>query len=106
MPASFRHLVPGGLVGSLIVLAILSPFISLASWLFDGLIGLYILVNVAASLITCRTRSKLKYIPLMPLVFASYHFGYGYGFLRGVIDFVLLQKLGSQAFGTITRGRL
>ncbi|MNY01893.1 hypothetical protein D3C86_1344410 [compost metagenome] len=47
---------------------------------------------------------RLKYLPLMPVVFAAFHLGYGYGFLRGAVDFVLLRKGGASAFTTLTRG--
>lgn len=37
-------------------------------------------------------RQQWSLLPLLPLVFACYHFSYGYGFLRGVWDFVILQR--------------
>lgn len=104
IPASIRHLVPGGFVGCLILLAVLSPLSALASRAFSFLIGAYITANLAASVITCRKPSLFKYLLVMPTVFAAYHFGYGYGFLRGVIDFVFLRKGGHHSFNQLTRG--
>lgn len=104
LPASFRHLVPGMFVGSLIVLAFMSFVNQVALWLLLCLIGLYGVANIGASFMTCIKPSQFKYFPVMPFVFAAYHFGYGYGFLRGMIDFLLLKK-SSHKFSKMTRGR-
>ncbi|MBO9540006.1 glycosyltransferase family 2 protein [bacterium] len=104
LPASLRHLVPGAFVLALLLLALLAPFNRLACWGLVGLVGLYALANVAISVLTCFKPARLKYLPLMPGVFAAFHLGYGYGFLRGAIDFVLLRKGGASAFTTLTRG--
>lgn len=103
IPASIRHLVPGGFVGMLLVLSILSLAFLWARLSLFGLISLYLCANFGASLITCRQPANWKYIPAMPLVFAAYHFGYGWGFLRGVFDFLLLQRGGRAAYEKITR---
>ncbi len=104
IPAAIRHLIPGGFVASLIVLGALSPFYDLGLWLFKLLVNLYIFANLTASLVTCRKPSLFKFLPVMPVVFFTYHFAYGYGFLRGLLDFILLKKKGSNAFTTISRG--
>lgn len=103
LPASIRHLVPGGFVATLLGLVALAPFFVLARWLLVGGLGLYLCANLVASLITCRRPSLWKYLPVMIPVFAAYHFGYGWGFLRGVIDFIVLKKRGRKTFGQITR---
>lgn len=104
LPASPRHLVPGGFVFSLIALMALSPFYGPALWFLIGLASLYAFANILATIVTCRKPGLSKFIPVMPFVFAAYHFGYGYGFLRGVVDFVILRKGGSTRFTKITRG--
>jgi GT2 family glycosyltransferase len=91
LPASPRHLVPGIFVLLLIVLSLLSlrwPFAG-SCWL--ALVGLYFLCSIAAS-VQASTRHGWQLFPVLPLVFACYHFAYGYGFLRGILDFVLLQR--------------
>lgn len=105
LPASLRHLVPGLFVASLSVLTLAAPFSQVARWLLALQVGLYGLANLAASVLTCRAQENLKFLPVMPLVFALYHFGYGYGFLRGVIDFLLLRRGGGTAFRTLSRER-
>jgi len=103
LPASIRHLVPGGFVASLMMLIVLSCFSHAARWLLAGLVSLYIVANLGASLLTCRTPATFRYLPVMPLIFAAYHFGYGYGFLRGLVDFSLRRKGGSSMFSQLTR---
>ena len=103
LPASIRHLVPGGFVGILLALSFLSLFFSRAQLALAGLLGLYLCVNFSASLFTCFRPKSWKYLPIMPPVFAAYHFGYGWGFLRGAIDFLLLKKGGQGAYAKLTR---
>jgi succinoglycan biosynthesis protein ExoA len=91
MPASARHLVPGSFVLSLMVLPLISLWWPLAAWAWLGLIGVYSVSNSAVSMLIAA-RQQWNLLPLLPLVFACYHFSYGYGFLRGVWDFVLLQR--------------
>lgn len=104
VPASIRHLVPGGFVASLMVLAVLSLLDRRAQLSFAALAGLYVTANLFASCITCCRPRLLRYLPVMPLVYSAYHFGYGYGFLRGVVDFLLLSKGGHRSFAHLTRG--
>jgi len=105
LPASIRHLVPGAFVLGLLVLAALALFWSPARSLLAVALAAYIAANLAASLHACVMAGTLRYLPVIPVVFACYHFGYGYGFLRGVVDFVLLRRGdGGAAFTAITRG--
>lgn len=106
LPASMRHLIPGEFLVSLLFLAILSPFSVVAGWLLLLLIGLYMFANLTASTIACGKLSNLKYMPVIPFVFAAYHFGYGYGFLRGFIDFIILKRGPNEQFTKITRGEI
>jgi glycosyltransferase involved in cell wall biosynthesis len=89
IPASFRHLVPGGFLLVLLLLGLLSPLFQFARIIFFGLILSYALALGAASLIT-GFRSGMSAMPRLPLVFACYHFSYGYGFLCGMADSFLL----------------
>jgi succinoglycan biosynthesis protein ExoA len=103
IPAAYRHLVPGGFIASILVLSLLSLVFELALLSLIALLGLYFLVNLTASLICCRHKSEWQYLAVMPIVFVAYHFGYGLGFLRGVIDFYLLGRTGRGRFSRLTR---
>jgi len=123
LPASWRHLVPGAFVLALLLLFLLSAFcflltvfthsasegglsnfcFLLSAFCFVSLLSAYALALIVASLLTAaKTGGKL--LPMLPLVFPCYHFGYGYGFLRGLWDFVIRRQGASVSFSKLTRG--
>ncbi|MEI7935622.1 MAG: glycosyltransferase family 2 protein [Verrucomicrobiota bacterium] len=128
LPASWRHLVPGAFVLALLMLFLLSAFCFvlsafnshmvsgerseapaltsvlclLSSVILGSLLALYGLCVMAASVITAA-QTEWRLLPLLPIVFPCYHFGYGYGFLRGVWDFVVLRKGAASSFSKLTR---
>jgi cellulose synthase/poly-beta-1,6-N-acetylglucosamine synthase-like glycosyltransferase len=83
LPASLRHLVPPLFVAGLLALPWLAIFSVPARWLLALWGGSYLAANAAATLLACK--SKPAFLPVMPLVFAAYHFSYGLGFLRGLL---------------------
>ncbi|MGH7824081.1 MAG: glycosyltransferase family 2 protein [Candidatus Binatia bacterium] len=101
-PASLRHLVPGSFVFCLLVLPVVGLFYPLALWVWLGMVVQYLSCNFFASSATAA-RHGWRFLPILPLVFACYHFGYGIGFLYGFIDFVVLRRAPSDAFSTLTR---
>lgn len=122
-PASVRHLIPGAFVLTLLLLGLsCSLFLvaaalwpapqlpgTVSSWLFwpaltglVSIVSLYILALGLASLHTAR-RTKWKLLPALPLVFCCYHIGYGLGFLRGVLDFVVLKHNPAASMSGLTR---
>jgi GT2 family glycosyltransferase len=103
IPVSVRHVIPGLFVLSLILLGALSALWWAAVWILAVIVGLYWTCNITASLLTAR-RKGWKLIPILPLVFLCYHLGYGYGFLWGIYDFVLLRHMGRPSFTRLTRG--
>lgn len=104
LPASIRHLVPGAFVFGLILLTAIAPFFRLAFLAWALWLGSYLLGNILATCLTCLRPGRFGFLPVMPVVFAAYHFGYGYGFLRGMIDFVLRRRGGAGTFTALTRG--
>jgi len=104
LPASLRHIVPGTFVACLMFLGIMSLFYKPALLALISLLCCYLFGTFIATIVACRSPEALQYIAVMPFVFAAYHFGYGYGFLRGVIDFFIFKKHGQHQFAEITRG--
>ena len=104
LPASIRHVVPGAFVLALLGLALLSLFWGAARALLALALAAYAAANLAATVHTCIAAGTFRYLPVIPIVFASYHVGYGYGFLRGVVDFLLLRRGGGATFSALTRG--
>jgi succinoglycan biosynthesis protein ExoA len=102
LPASVRHLIPACFVLSLSVLPLVSLLWPIVAWGWLGLLGIYSLCNVAASVLTAVHRG-LKFFPLLLLGFPSYHFGYGYGFLRGLWDFVILRRGPTPRYAKLSR---
>jgi hypothetical protein len=103
LPASPRQLVPGAFVGGLLALATASPFSNLAWEALLGILALYVTSSIVFSLVVCGERSRRRYLAVMPFVFAAYQFGFGYGFLQGILDFVILRKTGRGKFAALTR---
>jgi peptidoglycan/xylan/chitin deacetylase (PgdA/CDA1 family)/glycosyltransferase involved in cell wall biosynthesis len=129
LPASWRHLVPGTFLLILLLLSlssVLCPLISIlwpsrppssvsgpelpwsvvsGQWSVVSLLAslsAYALALITASLITAA-KAGWNLLPVLPLVFGCYHFGYGLGFLRGVLDFVILRRGASASFTKLTR---
>jgi glycosyltransferase involved in cell wall biosynthesis len=102
IPAAARHLMPGCFVLALATLGLAAPLWSLAGIAWLALAGSYVLCNATASIAAARRRGW-GILLLMPAVFASYHFGYGVGFLLGVRDFVILRRAPRSFSGRLTR---
>jgi len=102
LPASVRHLVPAAFVGTLGLLLITGLFWRPAHAAAMALAGFYLLAVLGASLLTAA-RTEWKLLPALPLAFCCFHLGYGYGFLRGIVDFVLFQKAPATKFVQLTR---
>lgn len=90
-----RHLVPLafvlGLLGSGILAAVSHP----ALWLLLAVAGSYLVSSLAFSL-KIAVAHGLRYLAIMPLVFATVHFSYGMGSVWGLI----------KALGRGVKGRL
>ena len=118
IPASVRHLIPGAFVGALLISALVSTVcillgsvcgvagaLAVGVWsgrILAAILGTYLLLICMGSLQTARESSWLI-LPILPLVFATYHVGYGIGFLEGVVDFLLLRRTPNQSRQEVTR---
>jgi succinoglycan biosynthesis protein ExoA len=98
LPASPRHLVPFGFVLALGILAVLG-----LGWR-PAWAGLAVLAGVygAAALGNAALISPPR-APAIAWAFACMHIGYGAGFGRGLIDFVLLRRVPGAAATRLTR---
>ena len=122
-PAALRHLVPGAFVLTLLLLCLIcglclvvplifapgSAAASLSSSTLKGavpflasVIALYASASLLASLHSAA-RTKWKLLPVLPFAFYCYHFGYGCGFLKGILDFVILRRDATAHFLRLTR---
>ena len=103
LPASMRHLVPSLFVILLAISAILSPFSKMAFTIFIASTSLYLSINIIVSIITCKKFENIKYLFAIPFIFICFHFGYGWGFLRGIWDFIILKQSSNSKYQKLTR---
>lgn len=85
LPGSWRQLVPAfALLASVLMLAGAAAGISFLLPVWLALAGLYGLASVGASIAASRT-AGVGTLPLLPVIFATYHLAYGSGFLLGLL---------------------
>ena len=102
IPASVRHLVPATFLASVVFLPILGMWWGLAGFAWLVILASYLATSFGAS-VWVSIKKGWRLFPLLPVVFACYHFGYGFGFWRGVIDFLILQKKPTVSYLELTR---
>ena len=85
-PASWRHLVPGAFILSLICSFILAFFVKIKFFFFFGILAIYFIASFFYSFFL-SFKNGWKYLPLLPVVFAILHCSYGFGFLTGLLKF-------------------
>jgi len=88
---SLRHFIPSFFVASLFITAILSFFKQIFLYLLSALLSTYLIVSLLFSLKNSLNKG-IRYFPILPIVFATLHFSYGIGFLKGIWDFIVLKK--------------
>jgi glycosyltransferase involved in cell wall biosynthesis len=103
-PASIRQLVPGLFLGLLVALLLLSFVDVRAGYLAGLLLGAYGAGSSAAAAQLCRQSGRWDLFWRLPPVFAAFHCGFGYGYLRGILDFLVLRRRPARGFSRLTRG--
>jgi glycosyltransferase involved in cell wall biosynthesis len=91
LPASIRHLVPGGFILSLIATGCLALFSKIGIFLLSFILGTYLLASLSFS-IKIALKEGLVFFPILPITFACIHFSYGLGYLKGIWDFIIIRK--------------
>lgn len=102
LPASIRHVIPAFFVFVLCVLPVLSIFSVTALWALVAVVSSYLAFNMVASTYTAGSSDWLLF-PFLPGVFATFHFAYGWGFLKGITDFIILRRKPAQSYAALTR---
>jgi glycosyltransferase involved in cell wall biosynthesis len=91
-PASWRHLIPGAsvLIGAGLLAGAAGARLSGSFWWQSVLItacaalaGLYFAASACAAFLVAR-RDGWRFLPVLPIIFATYHLSYGLGFLIGL----------------------
>jgi succinoglycan biosynthesis protein ExoA len=81
-----RQFVPPLFVGVCLLFLLLLPLTSIAGYFLGAAVGSYAIANITASFLSLR-KSTYRFLPLMPIVFATLHVAYGLGFLTGFVKF-------------------
>jgi hypothetical protein len=97
-----RQLAPGALVAGLLVALALSPFTAVGRFALLGLIVVYLLADVVAS-VGLRRRGVRATGELL-LVFPTVHLSYGAGFLLGMLK-LLKPRSGTASATTLPLSR-
>jgi glycosyltransferase involved in cell wall biosynthesis len=84
-----RQLVPASLVACVALSGLLAPWVQAARVLFAVVVGSYLVAAVACS-VSIGIRHGVRLMLALLLVFPTLHWSYGFGFLRGVLVFILL----------------
>ena len=91
-----RYQIPTLFVSFLIIFSILSFFQNVFLYILLSIILIYLLVTITASFYL-SIKSQFKNIFILPFAFGALHFGFGLGFLFGIVRYLIkklqLQKL-------------
>ena len=102
IPASPRHIVPGAFLACICLMVLLGFFWRRGFAAAGSLLILYAIADVMIALLTAAA-SRWALLPILPIVIGCFHFGYGYGFLRGFFDFVMFNNAPQTQFMRLTR---
>jgi hypothetical protein len=61
-------------------------------------------LTVFTASVLSAANARWDLLPILLVVFPCYHFGYGYGFIRGVVNCWCRRNRGGGGFNSITRG--
>jgi len=90
---AIRQYVPAFFVTALMLL--LAATLLTRSAFVAAVLGVAVASYVAVLLIgavSTAARHGWDLLPVLPVTFAAYHFGYGIGFLNGILDFMVLKR--------------
>lgn len=91
-PATLRQFVPPLFVLFLFFGTMLSFVGTLFFCLFFSVLTLYVLLNAVVSYKIAKREKNLRLFPYLVEGFFFIHLSYGLGYLRGILDFVILKK--------------
>lgn len=89
MPVSIRHFIPLAFVLGLISSVLFALLSDYFLYLFLAIIGSYVLVNGYFSIKIALVEKNIKYLFIMPFIFATLHIVYGLGSLCGILKAIV-----------------
>lgn len=85
MPSSWRQLMPATFLLTLFAFGITATMFNISYIIFWAIITSYLTANFIFSILSCNAKNTHKYILVMPFIFMMYHFGYGIGYIFGLL---------------------
>lgn len=89
-PASLRQIIPILFILAFMILGIGSIFNNLLFNILIIFLLIYLSIILMAS--SLAMDGKIKYFPILPIIFFCYHFGYGLGMIQGFFDFIIFHQ--------------
>jgi len=83
----YRYQIPPLFITLLFLLLVGSIFYPKLGMLLGGILIFYFLF-ISLSSVMIALKEGIKYLPFLPLVFISLHFGFGFGFIASVMHFI------------------
>ena len=103
LPASPRHLAPFAFVACLVVLAALTPWSMLAGMALAGMLMVYATAALASAARLAQAPHRLRDTLGIAMACACMHLGYGLGFGRALVEWLLLRRPPGVAATRLTR---
>jgi len=92
MSIALRHLIPLLFVAAVLATAAVGIVVRPFLWLSGVILGVYGMLNLAASLQVAWTEKSFARLFMMPVVFATLHLSYGLGSLWGFVRLIRLPQ--------------
>ena len=87
----WRQSIPGLFVGSLLISLVVVIIFRSFIWFPIFILGLYAIAAIGSSLMISR-KNGMKYFLVLPLIFATLHFSYGFGYLKGLLNLTVFKR--------------
>jgi glycosyltransferase involved in cell wall biosynthesis len=88
---TWRQFIPAAFISILTISGILAILFKPSGWFFLFLLLMYSLTNIGISS-SIAFKKGFKYLLVLSITFATLHFSYGFGYLKGIWEFVILRK--------------
>ncbi|MFC1634958.1 glycosyltransferase family 2 protein [Planctomycetota bacterium] len=87
----WRQSVPGLFVGSMLISLVISIIFRPFIWLLVSILGVYAIAVLGSSLMI-SINNGIKYFLVLPFIFATLHFSYGIGYLKGLLGLIVSRR--------------
>ncbi len=97
---TIRQLIPAFFVIGLIISGMVALIMEQFLWPFLFMVLFYLFVDLVFSLSLAKQKG-FKFLLALPIVFITLHFSYGFGYLKGILDFNIFKKHTRKTIGDV-----